>query len=206
MRTKRDTVLIIKSINFSEKDKILTVYGRNLGKYSLFARGIRGMMSKNRGNMQTMSISNISYYEGKGLRSLIESEGEYIPDYSNKDMKNVERVLFLLNKFLPEEEQDDKIFKSLEYVVKNNLKDEQISKFRVQFLTNIGLFGDTKQCLNCSKEENLKYIDLNSFAMVCNTCYSNRRNLIEVRNGIYSKKEFIQALDKYIERIYSELV
>lgn len=206
MRTKRDTVLIIKSINFSEKDKILTVYGRNLGKYSLFARGIRGMTSKNRGNMQTMSISNISYYEGKGLRSLIESEGEYIPDYSNKDMKNVERVLFLLNKFLPEEEQDEKIFKSLEYVVKNNLKDEQISKFRVQFLTNIGLFGDTKQCLNCSKEENLKYIDLNSFAMVCNTCYSNRRNLIEVRNGIYSKKEFIQALDKYIERIYSELV
>jgi len=37
----RDTVTVIKSINYSEADKILTVFGREFGKFSLFAKGIR---------------------------------------------------------------------------------------------------------------------------------------------------------------------
>jgi DNA repair protein RecO (recombination protein O) len=206
MRTKRDRVLIIKSINYSEKDKILTVFGENLGKYSLFAKGIRGLNSKNRGNMQTMSLSNISYYEGKGLRTLLESEGEHIPDYKGKDMKNIERILFLLNKFLPEEEPEKKIFKSLVHILKKDIPDELVSKFRVQFLTYAGLFADSNICLYCESEKDLAYIDMNSFAVVCKNCYSNKKNLMNLNSDVYSKKEFISSLDRYIEKTYSELV
>ncbi len=34
----RDIVTVIKSINYSEADKILTVFGKERGKFTLFAR------------------------------------------------------------------------------------------------------------------------------------------------------------------------
>ena len=63
----KDTVIVLKSVNYSEADKVLTVLGKYTGKFSLFAKGIRKINSKNRGNMQTLSISDISFYEGRGL-------------------------------------------------------------------------------------------------------------------------------------------
>ena len=70
----RDIVTVIKSVNYSEADKILTVFGKNSGKFTLFAKGIRKINSKNRGNMQTLSTSSISYYEGRGMPLLTESK------------------------------------------------------------------------------------------------------------------------------------
>jgi DNA repair protein RecO (recombination protein O) len=90
----KDTIIIIKSVNYSEADKVLTVFGKLNGKFALFAKGIRKINSKNRGNMQTLCISDISFYEGKGLPVLTESQLIYSPDtdvLKNKT-ENLKRV------------------------------------------------------------------------------------------------------------------
>ncbi|MDD4382409.1 MAG: DNA repair protein RecO, partial [Candidatus Dojkabacteria bacterium] len=85
----KDIVTIIKSINYSEADKILTVFGREYGKFSLFAKGIRKINSKNRGNMQTLCTSNIAFYQGKGMPVLTESQLVRTLDLDKLNVKNV---------------------------------------------------------------------------------------------------------------------
>ena len=100
----RDIVTVIKSVNYSEADKVLTVFGKERGKFVLFAKGIRKINSKNRGNMQTFSTSKISFYEGKGMPLLTESELVDSLDLDNLHVTNVKRVLFMLNSFFQEGE------------------------------------------------------------------------------------------------------
>ena len=52
----RDIVTVIKSVNYSEADKILTVFGRELGKFTLFAKSMRKINSKNRPAYQRRAI------------------------------------------------------------------------------------------------------------------------------------------------------
>ena len=95
----KDTVTVIKSVNYSEADKILTVFGKHVGKFAVFARGIRKINSKNRGNMQTLSTSKIEFYEGKGLPLLTESQLvlSCYPKDLKDNMHKIERVLVLFN-------------------------------------------------------------------------------------------------------------
>ncbi|HRY22702.1 MAG TPA: DNA repair protein RecO, partial [Candidatus Dojkabacteria bacterium] len=94
----KDLVTVIKSVNYSEADKILTVFGKHSGKFTLFARSIRKINSKNRGNMQTLSTSEISFYEGRGMPLLTESQLVRSVDTEHLNVENIRRILFMLNK------------------------------------------------------------------------------------------------------------
>ena len=41
----KDIVTVIKSVNYSEADKVLTIFGREYGKFAVFAKGIRKINS-----------------------------------------------------------------------------------------------------------------------------------------------------------------
>jgi DNA repair protein RecO (recombination protein O) len=209
MRTYKDTVVVIKSLNYSETDKILTVFGERTGKFSMLAKGIRKITSKNRGNMQTLSMSKISFYKGQGMPLLLESEGEQFVDFGTEDMKNLERVLIPLNKLLAEEEVNRKIFKALKKIITDGLHIENVNKFRTLFLNEEGLLADTGQCSICSKTEQLDYINLKTFALVCENCYSKREikpsDVLRLDKKVYADRKFTSALDSYIRNILANL-
>jgi len=202
----KDIVTVIKSVNYSEADKILTVFGKYNGKFALIAKGIRKIASKNRGNMQTLSTSNISFYEGKGLPILTESQSVYAPEIdSHTDMANVERVLYLLNKFLVEGERNSKIFNLLQSVLRENLDTSRVNKFRIQLLKNLGFLGEFDVCNNCKSQKNISYFLPNNFTVVCKNCYSKDNKGVKLNKDIYSKTLFTEALDKYIKKIVEEI-
>ena len=139
----KDVVTVIKSVNYAEADKVLTVFGRELGKFTVFAKGIRKINSKNRGNMQTLCTSKISFYEGRGLPILTESESLYVPDLQSEhfQIESVERVLFLLNKFLQDFDPYPKLFDALQVVLKKGLRLEDVNKLRIKFLKEMGFYA-----------------------------------------------------------------
>ena len=202
----KDTVTVIKSVNYSEADKILTVFGKNLGKFSIFARGIRKINSKNRGNMQTLCTSDIAYHEGKGLPILTESQGIHIPDLQseNFNVANVQRLLFLLNKFLQDYDPYPHLFDALQVVLKKGLKLEDVNKLRIKFLKEMGFVQDLTECSHCGSKENLKYLDTKSFALVCENCYSKGRGK-PLGNNPYASQLLTNSLDKYVKRVVEEI-
>jgi len=198
----RDVVTVIKSINYSEADKVLVVFGKNFGKYSLFAKGIRKITSKNRGNMQTLWTSKISFYEGKGLPILTESESISSFDYESNDfnIKNAERILYLLNNLLEEYDPYPEMFKLLQNILEKGLTVEAINKFRIKFLKETGFLQDLSTCSKCCSKD-IKYIDLKNFALVCENCYSSKEKLEKIGKELYTSKKFTKAMDRYVRKI-----
>ena len=202
----RDIVTVIKSVNYAEADKILTVYGKYNGKFALIAKGIRKIVSKNRGNMQTLSTSEISFYEGRGLPILTESQLIYSPEIdSHMDIQNTQRVLYLLNKFLVEGERNQKVFDLLQSVLQNSMDTVRVNKFRIQILKNLGFLGDFNICDVCKKKKEPGFILPKNFTVVCKDCYSKSDKGVKLDKNIYANSVFTEALDKYIKKIVEEI-
>lgn len=202
----RDIVTVIKSVNYSEADKILTVFGKYNGKFALIAKGIRKIASKNRGNMQTLSTSEISFYEGRGLPVLTESQLIYSPEIdSHMDIQNTQRVLYLLNKFLVEGERNQKVFDLLQSILQNSMDTVRVNKFRLQILKNLGFLGDFNICDVCKQKKELGFILPKNFTVVCKDCYSKSDKGVKLDKNIYGSSVFTEALDKYIKKIVEEI-
>lgn len=202
----KDSVVVIKSINYSEADKVLVVFGKNFGKYSIFAKGIRKIESKNRGNMQTLWTSNISFYEGKGMPVLTESELVNSIDYDSNslDIKNAERILFLLNHLLEEYDPYPDVYDLLQSVLNKQLSLESVNKFRIKFLKEAGFLQDWSVCHKCGNKD-VKYIDFNNFALICENCYSNKDKLEKIGKDLYRSESFAKVLDRYVKKIAEEI-
>jgi len=200
----KDIVTVIKSVNYSEADKILTVFGRNLGKFTLFARSIRKINSKNRGNMQTLCTSKVSFYEGKGMPLLTESEFVSDLNTDNLNVENVRRVLFMLNKFLQEYDPYPNLFDSLQTVIVNDIDTESMNKLRIKFLKQMGFLNDFSSCIKCGSKKDLKYIDDKNFALLCKNCYS-KRNSKPLGPDPYNSAVLTEILDKYIKKVVEEI-
>lgn len=203
----KDTVIVLKSINYSEADKVLTVFGKHTGKFTLFARSIRKINSKNRGNMQTLNICNISFFEGKGLPLLTESEIVYLADTDIlKDrVGEINKVLILLNKVLQENDPNERVFKMLESVCERGFDIESVNRFRIIFLKEMGFLNDFSLCNMCGNRNDLKYIDVSSFALLCKNCYSKVRNSVRLGENPYIEKNFTKFLDIYVKKILEEI-
>ena len=117
--------------------------------------------------------------------------------------------MFLLNTFLAQEIKNEKIFKALQVVIKNNVSDEVVNKFRMVFLAQEGLLNSEDECSICKKQIKNEYLNLNNFALICSNCYIRERNkdiYIKIDKEIYKDPKFTISLDKYIKKIYSDLV
>jgi DNA repair protein RecO (recombination protein O) len=200
----RDIVTVIKSVNYSEADKVLTVFGKERGKFVLFAKGIRKINSKNRGNMQTFSTSKISFYEGKGMPLLTESELVDSLDLDNLHVTNVKRVLFMLNKFLQEGESYPELFNSLQRGLRKGFDTESTNKLRMIFLKEMGFLDDFTHCKCCGSSEDIVYLDVGNFALVCKNCYSIQKAK-PLGDKPYESKVLTNALDKYIKKVVEEI-
>lgn len=203
----RDVVTVIKSVNYSEADKVLTVFGKRLGKFALFARSIRKINSKNRGNMQTLCTSEISFYEGKGMPLLTESQLLFSPntDVLKGRVENLKRVLSMLNRILAEYDPNERVFDILQGVLKKDFDTESVNRFRVIFLKEMGFLQDFSKCDICNSEKDLKYIDISNFALLCKNCYINVGKCYELGENPYTEEFFTQALDTYVKKVIEEI-
>lgn len=200
----RDTVIVIKSVNYGEADKILTVFGKNTGKFSLFAKGIRKINSRNRGNMQTLTTSKISFYEGRGIPLLTESEFVSTLNMDKLEIENVRRVLFLLNKFLQDYDPYPKLFNSLQNSLNNNLDIRATNKFRIIFLKEMGFLSDFSNCEKCGAQKDLEYLSNEGFALICKNCYS-KSNGYPLGDDPYASMNLTRRLDEYVKKVVDEI-
>jgi DNA repair protein RecO (recombination protein O) len=209
MAILKDRVVILKSIDLSEADKILTVFGRQYGKFTLIAKGIRKMESKNRGNMQTLSLTKVAFVEGQNMGVLTESDLIIPADYPLESMRNIERILMLLSKLVPEAEPEREIFDALEKLLNTQIDDAMTGKFRMFTLKKLGLLPDYGYCHSCgkSKEElgRLEYYNDEVMEFYCMDCGDklimdgqNIRSADELRSSFL----FATVLDRYIANLF----
>lgn len=206
MALKKDRVVVLKSINYSEADKILTVFGRNKGRFTLLCKGIRKIVSKNRGNMQTLSISDVTFYEGRGMSILCESSFVNSSEYEKYDYSEIKELLYLLNKVLVEDQPEPRIFFLLERLFDQGFNPGNVNRFRLKCLQELGFLPDLKRCSICGGEDQLEYFETRTFSMICEKCYREKaliksKSVFHVSKVKYSSKIMSEAIDRFIKAV-----
>jgi DNA repair protein RecO (recombination protein O) len=89
IRTYKIQGIVIKRINYSEADKILTVFTRYYGKVHCLAKGIRKLTSRKAASLELFNLAAIFLAKGKNLDII--TEAKIINSFSvfRKDLKKV---------------------------------------------------------------------------------------------------------------------
>lgn len=83
--------IVIRRVNFGEKDKLLTIFTKNFGKSVLLAKGIRAIHSKKAPHLEL--FTRVSFYAAIGRNIDIVTEAYTLEAYPNL-RKNLEKVAF----------------------------------------------------------------------------------------------------------------
>lgn len=88
-KTYKTQGIVIKRINFSEADKILTIFTNNYGKIRCLAKGIRKLTSRKAASLELFTLSAVFLAKGKNLDIITETK--IINSFSafRKDLKKV---------------------------------------------------------------------------------------------------------------------
>ena len=117
MKTIVTDAIILKRIDYSEADRIITVLTRERGKVQLLAKGIRRSKSKLAGGLELFSVTNVSYIDGRSdLKTVI---GTQLQSFFSIISSDLERTMlgyeFLkLTNRLTEDESEPIFFELLE--------------------------------------------------------------------------------------------
>ncbi len=93
-RTYKAEGVVLKRLNFGEKDKLVTVFTKNLGKLVLLAKGIRAINSKKAPHLEV--FTHVSFYAAIGRNLDIMTEAYTVQTFPTL-RKNLEKVAYAYN-------------------------------------------------------------------------------------------------------------
>lgn len=114
MRSYKTQGFVIRRINYTEADRIITLFTSDLGKVVVVAKGVRLMKSRKRGSLEVFSNIKFQAVESSGLDIL--TEVEEINNYTaiRKSLKKISVGYYMneiIDRLLAEREPDLKMYK-----------------------------------------------------------------------------------------------
>jgi DNA repair protein RecO len=202
-RTTSDKIFTLKQIPVGEADAVFIVFGKHIGKQPLFAKGIRKVKSRKRGNILTGFFSDVSLFKGSGMYRVV--EGKLLEGFEELDQYVwLERVLFVLNHMLIEESTEPVIFAKLQELVKSGLSEKEVNKFRLFLLKELGFVQPLQFCSVCGDKKSV-FLNLSNISTYCNDCVDNdlhfSKELVHLNRVNYSSPMITEMLDNYIREI-----
>ena len=150
-RSYKTKGIILGRRDYSESDRILSIYTKDFGRISLLAKGVRMPKSRKRGHIEIFSLVDFQAVRGKGIDIMTEVE---IIDNFSKIRKNLKKVALayyfmeVIGKITSENERNQKLFDSVlkyleELKYKSRLKDLRLN-FIHSILVDLGFWPKGK--------------------------------------------------------------
>jgi len=158
----KDLGIILKSQDFLETDRILTILTKKGGKIRAIARGIRRPTAKLAGSLEPFSLSQICFIEGRKDLDIIVG-AEIVKSFKDirDNLKKTAAVYYmveLIDKLIGEKEKSSPIFWQLKKTLDkiNTVKKPNIELLVDYFIINIlsilGYHPELKICQGCHKQ------------------------------------------------------
>lgn len=146
-QNKSEGIVILKR-NILKDDRLIVIFTRDHGKMVFGARGVRTLISRRSPHLETGNYIKFNYSSANGFNHI--GETELIYGYSKiktskHKLDNLFLILFVLNKILPEDLNEIKVFNlTLEILKKLNnekVKNIDIEKYLCDVLILLGYLG-----------------------------------------------------------------
>lgn len=169
--------IVIRTLNYGETNKIITVLTRNHGKIGLMARGAKKTKSKLSSSSQLFFYGNFLYQRGKGLGVLHQAD----PIDSFRDMKtDIVRMAYsaYLVEFADRITEDHTGYPELYDILIQTIKwiNDGISPqilvliFNVKMLPLAGIAANIERCVHCGEREGPFHFSMTGGGYLCRQC------------------------------------
>lgn len=175
----RTGAIVLKSRDYRDADKLITVFSEKEGKVRAVARGVKKPRSSLRACLQPFCYSSLYFHRGKELDLI--TQGRLTNFFGNirEDLQCTLQVVYLLellDKALWDRNPFPSLFRDLlavlESLDQNGHKDLLIRFAELSILVNLGYRPVLNECVGCGRVENLEGIfDLAAGGLICDICH-----------------------------------
>lgn len=140
MRTYSDEGIILARRNFSEADRILSIYTKNHGRISAIAKGIRRPTSKKRGHLEIFSYVSFQITDGKGVGLVTEVVTLNNFERLRKNLNKVSLAYFFMEvvgKITHEHERGNNLFDLILSYLERLEKENSLKALRFAFIEDL---------------------------------------------------------------------
>ena len=174
--------IILKTYPLGEADRIVAFFSRDRGKMRGVANGARRMKNRFGASLEPLAHSRIQFFE-KENRDLVRIQSADLLDSPMKLYQDYDRAVCagrmveLVDRFLPEHEPQDAVFRLVRMTVRALEEGCPIEfaacYFEVWMLRLAGVFPDLFACSACAKKLALsdeRFLAPGLQAVICNDC------------------------------------
>ncbi len=171
MRSFRAEGIVIKRSNYSEADRIVTIFTKRSGKIKVKAAGVRRIASKRSPHIEPLNYCIFGLYQGKGMPVLTEVESKESFPLLKKDLKRIGfayHVCELIDGLCAENQENPEVFMLLGRTLRKLSKEEDLQlviyEFELELLRLLGFHTqsdskvkvDTQNLIESILERSLK--------------------------------------------------
>lgn len=186
-RIKKATGFIIRSIDFKESDKIITVFSKEFGKFSAIAKGARKLESKFGAALDLLTLNELVFYDKEGLKLLKEAHiiDSFLP--LKRDYEKLDKALhcaWLLNRLIKEGQIERRIFQLFEALLRAFEHTEELKLyelgFKLKFIKALGFGPQLGRCSICGTRSGNYSFSMERGGLVCSNCRSAKDTPIDL--------------------------
>jgi len=200
----KTSALVLRSINWSESSKIVSLYTRAQGRIEVIAKGALRRNSTYTGILETLnSIEAIIYFSpSRELQTLgqvsLENNFTAIRNHLHKTAHAL-AVLELIYSLIHPREGDeifyDFVLRMLEEISRHPSPEIILWYFLLKLASYLGFKPQFHTCPGCSRtvETATAYFQLNNGSIYCSSCVPNRANTYQLPEELYRFFSLLQS-------------
>ncbi|GJL78361.1 MAG: DNA repair protein RecO [Nitrospinaceae bacterium] len=223
--------IVLRSINLSETDKLVTFMTEHFGRVKCVAKAARKIKSKFIGSLEPMSYVHLIYFgkESQTLHRL--NNADIIQSFQavREDFQKLYTGIYmneLVDAMAPEGHQEIKVFQllldSLEALQDQNNRELLCRMFEIRLLSLSGYRPELNHCTVCKSTRVNGWVGFsyNRRGIVCGTCMKSNGSEIKFTTGTwnYLKKmltleikvsgrlKFPKGMDEEVEKVTHRLI
>ncbi len=188
----RTKVIVLRSRNLGEADRVLVLFSEELGKFEAVVKGARRQRSRFVGNTLPFNYLEGLFFTGKNLDSL--SQVELVHSFSalREDLTRFAYSSFwveLVDGFLPEKQEAGELFRFIlaAFIVLEKTGDPEIINlaFQARLLRYLGYQPELNSCASCGETPDSKRLfSAEAGGLVCSNCSNQFRDLMPVNSEL----------------------
>lgn len=145
MLSSKISAIVLKRSNFSEADKIITLFSKERGKIKVIAKGLRRIKSRRAPHLELFNLVDIILHKGKNFDLVTEAKSSQQYSLSKESLEKTGYLFYIsevLDQVMPEEQAHPEVFEmlleTLNKIGKSDEPQRLVKEFVVQIVWNLG--------------------------------------------------------------------
>jgi len=156
VKTAHAEVVVLRAINYGERDKILTLYTREFGKVRAIAKGVRRTTSRMGGHLDLCGYAAVLLVHGRNLEIVTQGRALRTFPRLRDDLTAFSKACYaveLIDRFTEDGDPNPELFRSLvrvlEHIETNAQPTQALCLFMLQLLALSGYRPQLYHCVAC---------------------------------------------------------